>query len=101
MRFDGKDVVVTGGAQGIGRAVARGFAAEGAGVVILDNEADVLEATAGAIRASGAQVEEIAGDVSRREDVRNHRRARHPSRRARQVRPLGFDGDPHQHGGRS
>lgn len=69
MRFEGKGVVVTGAAQGIGRAVARAFAAEGAGVVMLDNEADVLEATAGSIRATGATVEAIAGDVSRREDV--------------------------------
>jgi NAD(P)-dependent dehydrogenase (short-subunit alcohol dehydrogenase family) len=70
MRFEGKGVVVTGAAQGIGRAVARAFAAEGAGVVLLDNEADVLEATADSIRATGAQVEMVAGDVSRRDDVR-------------------------------
>ena len=70
-RFAGKGVVVTGAAQGIGRAVARAFTAEGAGVVMLDNEADVLEATAVAIRATGGEVETVAGDVSKREDVRN------------------------------
>jgi 3-oxoacyl-[acyl-carrier protein] reductase len=69
-RFVGKGVVVTGAAQGIGRAVTRAFAAEGAGVVMVDNEADVLEATADTIRATGAAVETVAGDVSRREDVR-------------------------------
>jgi NAD(P)-dependent dehydrogenase (short-subunit alcohol dehydrogenase family) len=70
MRFEGKGVVVTGAAQGIGRAVARAFAAEGAGVVMLDNEGDVLEATAEAIHKTGARVEAIVGDVSRRADVR-------------------------------
>ncbi|HEY8803318.1 MAG TPA: SDR family NAD(P)-dependent oxidoreductase [Candidatus Dormibacteraeota bacterium] len=70
MRFEGKGVVVTGAAQGIGRAVATAFAAEGAGCVLLDNEADVLNATAEAIRAKGGVVEAVVGDVSRREDVR-------------------------------
>jgi NAD(P)-dependent dehydrogenase (short-subunit alcohol dehydrogenase family) len=70
MRFEGKGVVVSGAAQGIGRAVAMAFAAEGAGVVLLDNEADVLAATADSIRATGARVEAVAGDVSRRDDVR-------------------------------
>src|SRR5947207_8106473 len=69
-RFEGKGVVVTGAAQGIGRATAMAFAAEGAGVVVLDNEGDVLAETVAAIKKSGAKVEAVVGDVSKREDVK-------------------------------
>ncbi len=69
-RFEGKGVVVTGAAQGIGRATAKAFAAEGAGVVVLDNEGDVLAETAGEIKRSGAKIEAVVGDVSKRDDVK-------------------------------
>ena len=36
MRFHNKVVVVTGAARGIGRAIAVGFAGEGAEVIVLD-----------------------------------------------------------------
>lgn len=49
MRFKGKTVVITGGAQGIGRATAERFLAEGAKVVIADVNAARLEATAAEI----------------------------------------------------
>jgi NAD(P)-dependent dehydrogenase (short-subunit alcohol dehydrogenase family) len=63
-------VVVTGGAQGIGRAVAERFLADGAGVVIFDLDADLAAATASELSESGP-VHAVAGDVSRREDVRS------------------------------
>lgn len=49
MRFSGKVIVITGGAQGIGRATAVRFLAEGAKVVIADINADRLHATAAEI----------------------------------------------------
>jgi|SRR5262245_15394216 len=44
-RFGGRTVVVTGGAGGIGHAVAAGFAAEGATVAVADTNADAVAAT--------------------------------------------------------
>ena len=45
-RFEGKVVVVTGGASGIGEAVARRFAQEGAKLAIADSDCGKLEALA-------------------------------------------------------
>ena len=42
-RFEGKNVVVTGGAQGIGRGIVEAFLAEGAHVFVADIRADGLE----------------------------------------------------------
>jgi NAD(P)-dependent dehydrogenase (short-subunit alcohol dehydrogenase family) len=52
MRLDGKIAVVTGAAQGIGRAVAERYVAEGATVVVSDIDASGAERTAGAIGAA-------------------------------------------------
>jgi NAD(P)-dependent dehydrogenase (short-subunit alcohol dehydrogenase family) len=60
----GKVAVITGGASGIGNALARRFASEGARVVIGDVEADALERAVLALRASGAEVEGVVTDVT-------------------------------------
>ena len=40
MRFDGKRVIVTGGASGFGRAISEGFAERGAQVIVTDIDAE-------------------------------------------------------------
>jgi 3-oxoacyl-[acyl-carrier protein] reductase len=60
--------VITGAGSGIGRAIAIGYAREGAQVALLDlNEAAAAEA-AQEIRRSGGQAESFGLDVTRRED---------------------------------
>jgi NAD(P)-dependent dehydrogenase (short-subunit alcohol dehydrogenase family) len=51
----GKKVAVTGGSKGIGRAIAEGFAAEGAGVSICARNAAEVEATVSSLKAKGVK----------------------------------------------
>jgi len=67
--FKGRVAVVTGGASGIGRALAGAFAGEGMKVVIADVEARALEKTAAELRERGAEVSGVVADVSKRESV--------------------------------
>lgn len=64
MRFQDKRVFVTGGARGIGAAVAKAFVAEGATVAINARSAASLAACR---RAHGHDYPEIVGEVGRRE----------------------------------
>ena len=69
-RLKGKAAVITGASNGIGRATALLFAAEGARLIINDIDAGRLEELRGIIAASGADVRSVAGDVSKTEDAR-------------------------------
>ena len=60
--------VVTGAGSGIGRAIAVGYAREGAHVVTLDIDKDAAGATAQQILNSGGKAESFALDVTRRND---------------------------------
>lgn len=69
-RFEGHIALVTGGANGIGRASAIKFAEGGAHVAILDIEDGPLEDTARAIRAAGGTVLPIVTDMRDRAAVK-------------------------------
>jgi len=60
----GKVAVVTGGASGIGRAMATRFAAEGMKVVLADIEKSALDDAVAALTASGAEAIGVPTDVA-------------------------------------
>src|SRR5689334_7964021 len=63
-RLDGRTIVVFGAASGIGDAVARLSAQQGAGVVAVDVNADGAEAAAGRIRDAGFRAEASVCDIT-------------------------------------
>lgn len=68
-RLKDKVAIVTGAANGIGRAIAELFAEEGAWVLVTDLEPDTGQATVAAIRDQGGSAEFCQGDVSNPSDV--------------------------------
>ena len=67
--FRGKTAVVTGGAGGIGRALALTFAGEGMNIVIADVEMDAAAQTATEIEAMGVRCLTVETDVANRAAV--------------------------------
>ena len=69
MRLEGKVVIVTGAAKGIGAAIAEACARERARVAALDLDGAGVEAVAAALRGSGADALGLPCDVTRTADI--------------------------------
>lgn len=68
-RFEGKVVVVTGAASGIGRAIVTAFVREGAKGVIVDVDQEWANMVAETLRAEGVEVQVCITDISKGEQV--------------------------------
>lgn len=69
MRIPGKVAIVTGAAYGMGRAISRRFAAEGAKVVLFDRDGTRNAETEQLIRGDSNEAYALNGDVSQRAEV--------------------------------
>lgn len=71
MKLDGKVAVVTGSASGIGKAIAKLFAKQGASIIISDlNEAGAKE-VAKEIEAAGGKATAVVTNVTKQADIEN------------------------------
>ena len=69
MDINGKVVAITGGAQGLGLAMARVFAEGGARLALIDINADVLASARDALQETGATIETFVANVADEESV--------------------------------
>ncbi|MGH9391606.1 MAG: SDR family NAD(P)-dependent oxidoreductase, partial [Vicinamibacteria bacterium] len=63
MDFHGQTALVTGGARGLGRAIARALGRRGCRVILLDVLEEAVEETASALRAEGLSATPVACDL--------------------------------------
>ena len=69
--LEGRIAAVTGGASGIGRAIALGYAREGAQVAVIDIDGNGASAAATAITAAGGKAASFTLDVTQRDRCRD------------------------------
>ena len=68
-QLSGKTALVTGGGQGIGAAICRRLAADGADVAVMDINAETAEKCARSIKTAGGAASPMACDISSAADV--------------------------------
>ncbi len=71
MKLKDKIAIITGGGRGIGKAIAMGFASEGADVVITARTEAELESTACLIRKNNGKYISVVCDVVKEEQVKH------------------------------
>ncbi len=69
--LEGKVALITGANRGIGRGIAEAFAAEGATLILMARDPELLNQTAEALKQNGADVLALSADVTDEEQVRN------------------------------
>ncbi|MCC5892059.1 glucose 1-dehydrogenase [Exiguobacterium sp.] len=69
MKLSGKTALVTGAGSGMGLAIAKLFAKEGARIVAVDMNGDAVEAAVRDIKDAGGEAVAVAGNVTKQEDI--------------------------------
>ena len=81
--LSGKTAIITGGARGLGSAIATAMAAEGAHAVVVDRNSEAASELVAQIKASGGSATSEILDIGDREAVKafgERPSARHPDR---------------------